>query len=233
LCLASLLPEIEDEPPELGRFRFWMEMAYHGQRPGETADQLYQSIVWDKDFGPVNKQLVSSLEFLRDRIHSGGMLNDRLSCLAAMFLFGYRKVNVADIEHTLAEHIEERKAKESRIRIVNLPWHVFDPSTRVGIEAMDFFIRQWGVHFRIDIKTLERLWYLMSYVSPGSNYCTAYNGDERLTFLDTCWLPWLLKRRLPYGGLSGREVKQLWEEEISPELEKIVLRRLEIRAEKS
>lgn len=226
LKAVALVPEMDEEHPELSAFRFWFEAA---QEDLNIVAIDFCAMVTKKEFfGPMSDDESKAIIMLRDRLQGEGILTERLLCLSAMFLIALRKMPESFIRTFVKYEIDNFKKgfAEKQVRTVNLPWWVFDPNTTIGSVAgprCATFCESYG----IDVDKFGIMWSLMSFVkAPGSIKNLA--KCEKPSCIESIWLPFLIRELFPiekkgaFKKMDAKAVKNLWQMKIVGVLEKCI-----------
>lgn len=220
--VADTVPETENEPLELKRFRFWHDFG----TVCDAAQDLHQTLKTGDMFGELSEYELNAVSFLHKRILDGGYSPDREKFLAAMFLIGQRRlVGVPDFIKEKTTNF--KKHFSGKLETINLPWWVYDPSTALGGEVALHFLEKYGERFNLDLERFCLLYWLMEFAITPNSAISYTDVNKCQGFGTNFWLPVVLREHLPYHGMSAKHVKKMWEVKVFPLWKKFMEREME------
>lgn len=222
---AVTLPPQEDDHEELKIVREYIEKAKGD--PASVVDEVFEDCA--KTCSEYEK---NALRILRVRATKGGMLCDRYCSLAAMVLIAKRGLVKEEIDSYVKEALSVWTTNFNRQpQMAELPWFVFDMHTAIGQLAFDVFMKRRASHYPGMTKELfDNIWFFMeSGFTP--NVAISYADVKEPTPFQTIhWVP-LVRRSIPYGEMSAKEVSIQWREKLKWDVKALVEWALEKRGE--
>jgi len=207
--------EIE-EHPEMKDMRAWLARIGKDD-PSSVAEEL-----WEYANDGLSDYEKAAARLLKSRLYQGGMLADRLACLGGVLLIKHRGLKLEEIRSHMTDASSRYLTEVGRKpKTVNLPWDVFDMHTQVGMVASSVFMKRYAERYPgLDKQTFENAWFYFE---------SAWNKYDRLTALkekpscfESMWWPILIKKTIVFSDLKPKQVKKLWDTEMSDVMKKLV-----------
>jgi hypothetical protein len=219
------LPEEYYEHPEMKELRNYLKVGLDD--PSKIATAMYEDLV--EAVPDLTEYERCAMLTMKSRAASDGMMADRFSCLAGMQLIARRRLP----EYLISKHVEDAIARyDGRIpQMVNLPWDVFDMHTQVGRIASDVFMKNYSKKYPgMSKEIFENIWFFFESAWNKHDQLVAFDLDRKLTCFDSMRWPIMIEKWVAFGNCSAMEAKKLWNQEMKPQLQKIVLRELDKRS---
>ena len=201
--VAEKVAEVDDEPLELRRFRFW----YDFDNIHDASDDLLKTLESGETFGNLSAYELDAARLLYSRIQDGGYVEDRKRFLAAMFLIGSRRIETAPSFINKKVNVVKKTLKSKPVT-VNLPWWVYDLTTDIGLVAMEKFLENHGDRFGLNRDQFVFLHKILGYTSVPRSHISYTHIDKCKGFGNDIWLPFFLKKCLSYRNYTAKGVKK-------------------------
>ena len=201
------------------------------------ADGIFEECVNTVAMGePLSHYEKAAIKVLRRRVDMGGMFVDRCFCLSGMILVAMRGLCKEDILLDVKAGKEKwlkRVNGRDKPKTVNLPWYVFDKHTRVGMAAIEIFMKHKVDEYPgLTKEKLKSIWfYIESAYSPIGSLRLKPKEDYYTAFDSVYWLP-LLNKELRYSHNGPKKVKKIWDSKMRKQIRVIVEEVLESRGNK-
>lgn len=215
--VAKYLPNVDH--PEVTAMRKVLAALDEGISIEEIASETYENVIEAGDFSDYEK---AALSIMRSRANMGGMLGDRICCVATMILIGSRGLDEKEVQKQIAEDFQkfkERSGKRPK-KLKELPWYVYDMHTAKGKWALNILAKKQR---DISKDELQGLWFHMVSAVIPFDQIVYVKPSPKPSPLKTVWWQMCIKHRLSFGNRPPKENLALWRDNLATQAEKLVL----------